>query len=177
MKNFHRWSLALAAFAAAGAAVHGHYQDLRATRSEAAAAWHTIGELHTARERTAHAVLAAAGGLAQDDVDRARAMLSQVRAVPADPGLLDDPRAIDTYKRYQGELTGALFVLVFKARTPDAAKALDGLRNALPRYEAGLAQARQRYRHAALRHNANAATPTGTLVGALTGQGPVPPEL
>jgi LemA protein len=163
-----------------GAAVHDRYRDLRGTRDEAAAAWRAIGDIHAERARMAQATLGAAdraGMRGSGEVEQARAMLSQVGAMPAGPALLDDPRAIDTYKRYQGELTGALFMLAFGARTASGAATVAPLRDALLRHEAALAQARQRYRQAARRHNADAASLPGTLVAALTGQGPVPPEL
>lgn len=183
MNNYKQRTLALAALAVigiGGAASYNRYSELRATRTEALAAWQAIGAIHAERERAANATLGVPAKivtLTPGDVEHARAMLSQARAMPADPALLDDPRAIDTYKRYQGELTGSLFVLAYGARTPAGAAVLAGLRDALPRYEAALAQARLRYRHAARRHNANAASLPGTLVGTLTGQGPIPPEL
>lgn len=183
MNHFKKGAVALVAMAAVGVGAAGadRYRDLYETRAVAAAAWREIGDIHAARERTAHATLDQADRpLPASDVEKARAMLSQVRALPADPALLDDPMALDTYKRYQGELTGALFGLAFGAANPaDAADAaaLVLLRTSLARNEAALAQARQRYRRAAEKHNAVAATLPGTLVAMLTGQGPIPPEL
>jgi len=174
MNNSRRNAAVAAAAMAAlglGALVHDRYQDLRDSRAAAAAAWLEIGAIHAARERTAHTTLGRLQALPAPAVEKTRAMLSQVRAVPAELALLDDPMALDTYKRYQGELTGALFTLAF------GAPALQDLQSSLTRNEAALAQARLRYRQAALKHNANATTLPGGLVGKLTGKGPVPPKL
>lgn len=174
--------VALAAFGV-GATGFNCYRDLRDSHANAAAAWREIGNIHAARAHTAHVTLNAVEKVqpqvqqSAPQFEQARAMLSQVGALPAAPALLDDPVALDTYKRYQGELTGALFSLAFGQHSPTGAAALDGLRSALQRNEAALAQARLRYRQAALKYNAIAATVPGALVGKVTGQGPVPPEV
>lgn len=177
-----RAALALAAIAAIGICAAGvsSYRQLSATRADAAAAWEAVGTIHAARASSASDTLddaAKVRALAAADVERARAMLSQARALDATPALLDNPQAFDTYKRYQGELGGALFGLAFGATTPDAAAVLEQLRSALPRSEAALAQARARYKQAADRHNALAASLPGAAVALITGNGIVPPAL
>ncbi len=177
-----RAALALAAIAAIGlcAAAYGSYRQLSATRADAAAAWEAVGSIHAARASSASETLddaAKVRALAAADVERARAMLSQARALDASPQLLDDPQAFDTYKRYQGELGGALFGLAFGATTPAAAAVLESLRQALPRNEEALAQARERYKQAADKHNALAASLPGAAVALITGKGRVPPAL
>lgn len=97
------------------------------------------------------------GGLDLAMVERTRQLLVRASVLPTSSEVLEDPKAIDTYKHYQGELTGALFQLVGTAQSwPGFAgdAALLALRAELPRDEQALAEARGRYRKAAASYNA-----------------------
>lgn len=164
--------------AISGVAAFASYRELSTTRSGAVKAWRDIADIHEARARSARIALdqASQGGkVPLQLVGTARAMLIRADGLPGQAQLLDDPQAIDTYKRYQGELTGALFGLVFN--TPVADPALEALRTELPRAEVALAQARRRYGEAAARHNALAQSVPGVAVAFFTGQRAVPPAL
>lgn len=163
---------------AIGLAIAGtsSYRELGEARAHALAAWGDIGQMQAERLRAARIALDQAGTpapLADDVRDR----LARAGALPPSPGMLDDPQAIDAYKRYQGELTGALFAMVMSRPAGQGSPALEALRSELPRQEAALAEARQRYGQAAARHHAIVSSFPGTAVALLTGEGSVPPAL
>ena len=158
-----------------GAVGAGRHHLARAEAREAsAAAWLELAQIHAARAQAASAALAtvgAADGLDPAIAARARDALTRASKMPAHEQLLGDVRAIERYKQYQGELTGALFVLVAGAqRVPAlaASNTVQGLRNELLRDESALASARERYRRAAASYNAmSAAFPGAATLAAL----------
>ena len=158
-----------------GAIGAGRHHLARAEAREAsAAAWLELAQIHAARAQAASAALAAVGtaeGLDPAVTARARDALARASKMPAHEQLLGDARAIERYKQYQGELTGALFVLVANAqRVPAVATsgAVQGLRSELLRDEAALAATRERYRHAAAGYNnLSAAFPGAGALAAL----------
>ena len=157
---------------ALGAVGAGRHHLARAEAREAsAAAWLELAQIHAARAQAASAALAVVGtadGLDPAIAARAREALARAAKMPAHEQLLGDVRAIERYKQYQGELTGALFVLVTGAQRVPALStsgAVQDLRSELLRDESALAAARERYRQAAAGYNAlSAAFPgAGTL--------------
>lgn len=164
--------LGLLVLAAVG--VGRHHLARAEAREASAAAWLELAQIHAARAQAASAALAAVGtaeGLDPALAGRARDALARASGMPAHEQLLGDVRAIERYKQYQGELTGALFVLVAGAqRVPAlaASGAVQGLRRELLRDEAALAATRERYRHAAASYNdLSAAFPGAGALAAL----------
>jgi LemA protein len=151
------------------------YRELQAAKSDGAQAWSEVARIHAQRARTASVALDAAarpGGLDLAQVEHTRRLLARAAAMPTTTEVLHDPKAVDTYKQYQGELTGALFRLVGTAQSlPMLAgeASLGALRAELPRDEQALAQARARYKQAAVSYNAVAAAFPGMLVAAISG--------
>lgn len=158
-----------------GAASAGYHHLVRAgARQASTAAWLEVAQIHAGRSQAAAATLAAVGsaaGLDQVVTVRAREALARAATLTPRQDLLDDPRAIERYKQYQGELTGTLFQLVVGAqRIPAlaASGAVLGLRNELLRDEAALASARERYRQAAASYNSlSGAFPGASVMAAL----------
>ncbi len=167
--------------AAIGAGVS--YRELNEARNVGAAPWRDIVQIHAQRARIAAVALDAAAraeGLDPAMIDHARSMLARATALSTPPQLLNDPQAIDTYKHYQGELTGELFQLVGRAQAIPALAdndALQALRAELPRDEIALAAARSRYEHAAANYNTLAKAFPAVAVAALIGYEKLPTQL
>ena len=111
--------LALALTATAGASVLS-YRELSAAKSDGAQAWSEVTRIHAQRARAASVALDAAakpGGLDLALVEHTRRLLARASTMPTTSDTLNDPKTVDTYKQYQGELTGALFRLVGTAQS------------------------------------------------------------
>lgn len=159
--------IAITALASALALVAGAVADTHHTlahwRASSDQAWHDVAAIHAQRiaaARTAVRSVADAGD--PQLLHRIDAQLQRAAGIPATAAMLDDPVAIDAYKQRQGELTGALFMLV-NGNTP-ATDALVRLRTQLPRDEAALAAARIRYRAASAAFNARNSGPLAALL-------------
>lgn len=180
IRNAGLAGLAVVLTAAAGAA-GSSYRELREAKSGGAQAWGELARIHAQRARAASAALDAAartGGVDPVLVGHTRDLLSKAALLPTSSAILDDPKAVDTYKRYQGELTGALFRLVGMAQPSLSGEAaVRQLRFQLPRDELALAQARARYQQAATDYNEEASRFPGVLVAAISGDQALPAGL
>ena len=176
--------IALAATLAAALATPGcGYRDLGQQRTDSAAAWGEIAQLYRARSGPAGGAIAAARaspGIDPQVVEDARGALARADTLAAVPELIGDPRAVDAFRKAQGELTGALFRLVVAAQAVPALRddaAVGALRQSLTQAEERLAAARVRYQRAAAAYNATAATFPSAVTARLLGFGPVPSQL
>lgn len=182
IRNAGLAGLAVVLTAAAGVA-GSSYRELREAKSGGAQAWGDIARIHVQRARAANAALDAAarsGGVDPALVGHTRHLLSKAALLPTSSAILDDPKAVDTYKQYQGELTGALFRLVGMAHSQPALSgeaAVRQLRAELPRDELALARARARYKQAATDYNLEASSFPGVLVAAISGERALPAGL
>ncbi|SHH19465.1 hypothetical protein [Massilia sp. CF038] len=141
---------ALALVAGAVADTHRKLNHLRASSDEA---WREIAAIQEQRVIVAKAALnSVAGSVDPQLLLQLNDKLQRSTAMPARLVALDDPAAINAYKQGHGELTGALFVLTTRATVSTGP--LEQLRTQLPREEAALADARERYREASAAFNA-----------------------
>lgn len=177
-------AIAVLAVVLGAAAVGGTmtYSALSEARAGGADAWRDLTQIHAARARLASTALegaARAGGLDQAFVDQARTSLVRASALPTNSGVLNDPEAVDNYKRYQGELTGVLYRLAGTRGAPEleTVSSLKELRGKLPQDELALADARSRYGKSAEGYNALVGTFPGAAVAAVTGYRPLPAGL
>lgn len=146
-------TVAATALALLAGAVADTNLKLKHWRAGSDAAWHDIAAIHAQRILAARAALDSIAATADaQQLRRLNDQLQRSATMPASPAMLDDPIAINAYKQSQGELTGALFMLVTGNSTPTVQ--LARLRAQLPRDEAALAEARERYRAASAAFNA-----------------------
>lgn len=178
-------ALALGLVLAAGAAAWGSRMVIRLgeARTASTAEWRQVAQVYAERNRLAAPALQAAGRAADVDpqlVEAARGALARAAALPGTPGLLDDPRALDAFKRNQGELTGVLFRLVAAAQRQPALRddaAVQGLHRQLLQSEAQLAEARERYSRFAGSYNALTQSFPDAIAARLGGYASVPTHL
>ncbi|RSZ55907.1 hypothetical protein HF313_15925 [Massilia atriviolacea] len=177
-------AIAVLAVVLAGAGVAGtiSFNALSEARAGGADAWRDLTRIHAERARLASTALegaARAGGLDPAFIDQARTSLVRASALPTNSGVLDDPEAVDNYKRYQGELTGVLYRLAGTRGAPEleTVSSLKELRGKLPQDELALADARSRYGKSAEGYNALVGTFPGAAVAAVTGYRPLPAGL
>jgi|GEM_PF-3462644 len=178
-------ALALGLVLAAGAAAWGSRMVIRLgeARTASTAEWNQVAQVYAERNRLAVPVLQAAGrasGVDPQLLEATRTALARAAALPGVPGLLDDPRSLDAFKRNQGELTGALFRLVGAAQQQPALRddaAVQGLHRQLLQSEAQLAAARERYGRCADRYNALTQSFPDAIAARLAGYASVPTHL
>ncbi|NKI92150.1 LemA family protein [Rhizobacter sp. SG703] len=178
-------ALALGLALVAGATAWGSRLVIRLgeARTASTAAWDEIGLIYAERHRLAMPALQAAGhatGVDPQLVEAARGALARAAALPGGPGLLDDPRALDAFKRNQGELTGLLFRLVLAAQRQPALRddaAVQGLHRQLLQSEPRLAEARERYSRFADHYNALTRSMPDAIAARLAGYASVPTHL
>ncbi|MDM5180902.1 LemA family protein [Massilia sp. DJPM01] len=168
--------------AVAGVGAGISYNTLSAARAGGTDAWRDLTQIHAERARLASSALegaARAGGLDQAFIDQARTSLVRASALPTNSDVLNDLEAVDTYKRYQGELTGVLYRLAGTRGAPEleTVSSLKELRGKLPQDELALAVARNRYGKSAEGYNALVGTFPGAAVAVVTGFRPLPAGL
>jgi hypothetical protein len=162
---------ALCAIVALAAAVPTGRQLAR-TQAESEIAWHQIVQIQTARMQSATLALDATSRdeIAHAPLHRAaRDAVARAKAAGSDDNILHDPAAINTWKKSQGELTAALFMLVGSnnGKSQQAADALERLRVELLHEEEALAAARARYSQASAEYAASSNTVAGATVATL----------
>lgn len=185
LSNARLAALALGLVLAAGAAAWGSRMVIRLGEARMASTdeWSQIAQVYAERNRLAMPALQAAGrapGVDPQLVEATRGALARAAALPGAPGLLDDPRALDAFKRNQGELTGALFRLVVAAQRLPALRddaAVQGLHRQLLQSESQLAAARERYSQSAGRYNALTRSFPDAIAARLAGYATVPTQL
>ncbi|HEY0062841.1 MAG TPA: hypothetical protein VGC21_12015 [Telluria sp.] len=147
------FTLVAAALALVAGAVADTYRKLNHLKASSDEAWSEIAAIQEQRATVAMAALnSVAGSVDPHLLLQLREKLQRSTAIPAKRVKLDDPAAINAYKQSQGELTGALFMLATQATVSTGP--LEQLRTQLPREEAALASARERYRAASAAFNA-----------------------
>lgn len=178
-------ALALGLVLAAGAAAWGSHIVIRlgAARTAGTAEWRQVAQAYAERHRFAVPALQAAARAPDFDaplLEAVRGALARAAALPGAPGLLDDPRALDAFKRNQGELTGVLFRLVVAAQRQPALRddvALQALHRQLLQSEAQLAEARERYSRLAGDYNALTRAFPDAIAARLAGYASMPTHL
>jgi len=177
------WLLALVLMAGAGHWAWRDAERLDQARSASSAVWDEVAQVYAQRNRLAEPALQNArrdGSFNPQLVAAVRQALDRAAALPARPELLDDARALDEFKRNQGELTGLLFQLVITASQQPALHedaALQALHRQLIEAEGRLAAARQRYRRAAGDYNTLTESLPSAITARLAGYAAVPPQL
>lgn len=162
------------------AAAIGTGRALARARADSENAWHDIVRIQAQRQQGARDALLALKPVAGVDcapVVRARHALARAQAAGSDETVLHDPALVNTWKKLQGELAGALFMLTAPGANALPAPALESLRMALLRDEQRLAAARLRYSQANAEYGAILHTVAGATVATLLRYSELPATL
>lgn len=165
---------AIVTIAALAAAVPAGRQLAR-TLADSETAWREIAQIQSTRVAAASAALDAttSQGSTQHALaarqTQARAAVERAKAAGNSEDVLYDPASINTWKKAQGELTGALFMLAAPennyGQPPNAV--LEKLRMQLIREEQALAAARARFSQSSAEYSALSNTAAGAAVTTL----------
>jgi hypothetical protein len=182
----HRYTTrALAATAAAVMALtltaaFGTGRELARTRADSETAWQDIVRIQAQRQQGAKDALLAlkpGAGVDQTSIAHARYALARAQAAGSDETVLHDPALVNTWKKLQGELAAALFMLSAPGANGLQAPVLASLRMELVRDEQRLAAARLRYSQANAEYGAIVHTVAGATVATLLRYSELPATL
>lgn len=159
-------------------AAFGTGRQLIRTRTDSETAWHDIVRIQAQRQQGAKDALLALkldAGVDPAHVVHARHALARAQAAGNDEAVLRDPALVNTWKKLQGELAGALFML--SAPGANSSPVLATLRVELARDEQRLAEARLRYSQANAEYGAIVDTVAGATVATLLRYSELPATL